>query len=220
MEDQSSGCSRQVLRWQLIGIFDAITELMIVMLSCGLVWRLQMRLELKLRVILAFMFRLPLIPVAIVHVFFVRRTPAINLSLAIIPSITCEQVELGYSLLSATIPNLKSFIMSFDTAMMMDVSYKLQSYALSANTAGQRSVRLGSSSTRAPRISDVESRDEFIGRLRPADEGLEYTSTIRHLHKWTHPQAHSSESLPTADSQDRSIRRDVHWRVEETFANV
>jgi hypothetical protein len=46
------------LRWELISIFDAVSELGIVMLSTTLVWRLRMRMGLKIRVILAFLFRL------------------------------------------------------------------------------------------------------------------------------------------------------------------
>jgi hypothetical protein len=52
-------CTHRFLCWEFIGIFDAITEFLIILLSCGLVWRLQMKLELKVRVILAFMFRAP-----------------------------------------------------------------------------------------------------------------------------------------------------------------
>jgi hypothetical protein len=48
-----------MVRWRFVGIFDAITESMIVCLSFGLIYRLQMRMELKIRVILAFIFRLP-----------------------------------------------------------------------------------------------------------------------------------------------------------------
>ncbi|KAF2435934.1 hypothetical protein EJ08DRAFT_295621 [Tothia fuscella] len=217
LETASIGCSGQLLRWKLIGICDAITEASIVLLSTGLVWRLQMRFDVKLRVILAFVFRLPIIPAAIIHILLIHDIPADNLARTIIPALACEQVELGYSLLSATIPNLKSFIMSFDTAMMMDVSYKLNSMARSS-TAGQRSDRNGSSSSKPPRLSDIEARDDFISRLRPASEGIRYTSEIQHSDNWEI----SNDDLSITDqervSQDRAIRCDRQWKVEESYA--
>lgn len=145
--------------------------------------------------------------------------PDDNLSRNIILPLTCEQIELGYSLLSATIPNLKSFIISFDTAMMMDISYKLHSLAQSS-TVGQRSDRVGSSASKPPRLSDVEARDDFIRKLRPGSEGLRYTSEIQHLKEWQTLNGDLSVTDCERVSQDKAIRRDMQWTVEESFANT
>ncbi|KIW02225.1 uncharacterized protein PV09_06379 [Verruconis gallopava] len=135
-------CARQATRWQAIGIFDAITELLINFLSLGLVWRLNMRFELKVRVILAFTFRLLLIAIAVVHIRYILYMPAVKLNLNIIPALTIEQIQLSYALISATLPNLKSFIMSFNTAMMMDFGeYQAPSHArtpLSLRCTGEK----------------------------------------------------------------------------------
>jgi hypothetical protein len=48
-----------------------------------------------------------------------------DVPLAITAALVCEQVEIGYSLISATLPNLKAFIQSFHTEMMMNVAHKL-----------------------------------------------------------------------------------------------
>jgi len=133
-----------------------------------------------------------------------------NLNLALIPSLVCEQIELGYSLLSATIPNLKSFVMSFDTAMMMDISHKLQSQP---NSHTELCNRLGSSSDRAPRLSDIECRDTFISRLRP-ETGLRHIASIQHLQDWVDD---GSLGNFERESQDRMIRRDVRWTIEESL---
>jgi hypothetical protein len=143
--------------------------------------------------------------------------PKDDLTFAVIPSLTCETVELGYSLISATIPNLKSFVMSFDTAMMMDVSFKLKPYSQSQSTAGNRSDRIGSSSSksnRLPALSDNESRVDFIGRLRPDNEGLQYTSHIHHFDDWSLSRDDIPIRRPDRNLQEGLIRRDVHWRVE------
>jgi hypothetical protein len=64
------------------------------------------------------------------HIHYISTTerlrPTRNMPLSLTAAIVYELVELGYSLLSATVPNLKSFIMSFDTAMMMDFTYELK----------------------------------------------------------------------------------------------
>ena len=120
---------------------------------------------------------------AAVHIRYIKAMPQTNLNLNIIPSLTLEQIQLGYALLSATIPNLKSFIMSFDTAMMMDISYKL-------------------------------TQDEFIGRLRP--DRLEHVTGIYHIDEPSNViDGPSMES--GRDSQERTIRRDMQWKVEESF---
>ena len=49
----------QLLRWRLISAFDVITEGLMILLSVFIVWPVQMSFELKLQVIIAFVFRLP-----------------------------------------------------------------------------------------------------------------------------------------------------------------
>jgi len=175
-----------------------------------------MRLELKLRVVLAFIFRLPLIAIAIVHLRYIKATPQTNLPLAIIPAATIESIQLGYSLFSATIPNLKSFIMSFDTAMMMDIGYKLHSSSAQSNTiTGQ--ARQGSAVSKPQRHSD-DIHDHYldIGSLRP--ERLEHFTNIQHVDTWSMSKDDISIARASRESQDRTIRRDMQWKVEETFA--
>jgi hypothetical protein len=238
--DSSKACGRQTLRWQLIGAFDAATELMVVLLSAGLVWQLQMRLELKLRVILAFIFRIPwdissskdlftaltyrrLIPVAIIHIKYIQSMPEDNQNLAVFAPLTGEIIELGYSLISATIPNLKSFIMSFDTAMMMSVSFKLSSTSRSQFPGGNPCDRIdcnSSKSNKCPTLFDHDGRNEFNSKLRPESEGIRYTSEIHHFDDWSLSNGDLSNAGPLRESQEGTIRRDVHWRVEQTYADI
>lgn len=150
-----------------------------------------------------------LIAVAILHITFLQSITSTNLNLVLVPSLVCEQIELGYSLLSATIPNLKSFVMSFDTAMMMDIGHKLRSQP---NSHTDLCNRLGSSSDRAPRLSDLECGDTFISQLRP-ETGLRHIASIQHLQDWTDD---GSLGNFERDSQDRMIRRDVRWTIEES----
>lgn len=219
----------QFARWAFIGIYDAVLEVTIFLLSFILVWGLTMGLDPKVRVILAFIFRLPLvvlhlparhlmtdrfrlIAITLVHLFTIKWTAdSVNLNFEIVPALVCEQIELGYSLISATIPNLKSFIMSFNTSMMMDIGHKLHSQPPSHTDL---SSRLGSSSERAPRLSDIESRETFIRGLRPEAE-LRHFASIQHMEDMDEDE--SAGNLDR-ESQDRIIRRDIRWTVEESPA--
>ncbi|KAF2402029.1 hypothetical protein EJ06DRAFT_474359 [Trichodelitschia bisporula] len=218
LQPRSGRCEDQLLRWRFIGVFDAVTEVMIVILSSGLVWRLQMRMGLKLRVVFAFVFRLPLVAVAILHIIYLSRTrPPADISMLIVPALICEQAELTYSLISATIPNLKGFLMSFDTSMMMDVSFKVQSSAQSTAPSerererGREPYRIESISSRAPRAPDAESPDFFLAsHLRP--DPRRKGGAPRYAARWP-----ADPEVPAPSAQGKSGRRDVRWRVGEAI---
>ncbi|TID26479.1 hypothetical protein E6O75_ATG00972 [Venturia nashicola] len=214
LDHRYASCGGQTLRWQLIGAFDSLTEVMIVILTLGLIWRLQMRLELKIKVVLAFVFRLPLLAIISIHSRYITHAPQHNLSMTFIWLLTIEQVQLGYSLISATIPNLKSFLMMFDTAVMMDISHKLSSIDRSATTAQEG---FGSIGTRPPRLSD-DYHGFHIGSLRP--ERCEHVAAIHHTEtrSTSTRKDDSSASRDFTDEGNRTIRRDMQWMVEEAFA--
>ena len=163
-----------------------------------------------------------LVVIAALHIHYVYHMRTSNTNLEIIPPLAVESVQLGYALVSATIPNLKSFIMSFDTAMMMDLhGYRSNSQSHQsksrASTFGWRSKRSGASSnalSRRLQYSDASTQDELIGRLRP--EALEHRTDA---HRVGDVEA-EIEQLPTREereSQERSIRMDLQWKVEEEF---
>lgn len=141
--------------------------------------------------------------------------PTTKLNLNIIPALTIEQIQIGYALLSATIPNLKSFIMSFDTAMMMDFGdYKVRSAVKSRSPIDVRSNRKSPALTRPHRYSDMSTQDELIGRLRP--ERLEHRATAHHVGD-VEAQGSDLPSAEERESQDKDIRLDMQWKIEEEF---
>lgn len=144
-----------------------------------------------------------------------------DLPMTIIWALTIEQAQLGYSLVSATIPNLKSFLMMFDTAVMMDISHKLSSIDRSATTAQEG---FGSVGTRPPRLSD-DYHGFHIGALRP--ERFEHVAAIHHTEtrststcKDDKSDTRLSASRESLDEGERTIRRDMQWTVEEAFAEA
>lgn len=115
-KDRFAKCPNYAARWKLTFILDALSELGIVVLIFFFVLNLQMHFSDKLAVISAFAFRLPNI---IFSVLFIKtyishlNNPDPSLSLAV-PSAWQESL-VGYALISATIPCLKSFMKNFQT---------------------------------------------------------------------------------------------------------
>jgi hypothetical protein len=110
--------------------------------------------------------------------------------------------------------------MSFDTAMMMDVSHKLSSIDRSVTTTQDR---FGSVGTRPRRRSD-DIHDYYIGSLRP--DRVQHVAAIHHTEtcsistcKDDLPDVRLSGSLYSQD-RDRTIRRDMQWTVEEAFTEA
>ncbi|KAF2458961.1 hypothetical protein BDY21DRAFT_283026, partial [Lineolata rhizophorae] len=112
-------CADKTTRWKVVVAIDVATEIVFACLPVYLVWNLQMKSDLKFRVVLAFMFRLPVAAFSLLFLNAISRSmtngllPGVNVT----PWVIWHQVELGYSLISATIPCLKSFIKSFDTGL-------------------------------------------------------------------------------------------------------
>jgi hypothetical protein len=64
---------------------------------------------------------------AVIHVYYVSRwSSALDPSLAAVYSLLWQQVELGYALVSATIPTLRSFIRGYEKAMGWESSYSVR----------------------------------------------------------------------------------------------
>lgn len=105
---------RQSARWQAIATIDIATDLAILLLPVVLTWRLNMLRKQKLQVVLAFAFRIFVIPATLLHALYFDQYPhATKPPLAIIKSLLFQQVMITCSLVTATIPNLKTFMQSF-----------------------------------------------------------------------------------------------------------
>jgi hypothetical protein len=158
-----------------------------------------------------------LIVITALHVRYIYIMRLEDTNLEIIPPLAIESVELGYALISATIPNLKSFIMSFDTAMMMDLhGYRRNTRTATTSTPKTPSSFFWRSNPASHRLqySDVSTQEELIGRLRP--EKVEHRAEAHRVGKGEARR----ESLPGSrerESQEREIRIDIGWTVEEEY---
>ncbi|EPS28573.1 hypothetical protein PDE_03519 [Penicillium oxalicum 114-2] len=109
-------CSNVDTAWKTISAFDILTDVLSFGLSIFLVWGIQMRWKEKATVIFAFGTRLPSIILIILRQTYLDRSmfssnPTLHLSDAQVMT----AVLLHYSIMVATVPCLKPFVISFNT---------------------------------------------------------------------------------------------------------
>ncbi|EEP82282.1 predicted protein [Uncinocarpus reesii 1704] len=134
-------CSGIKLRWQFAAAFDVLSEMLILSIVIYLVWGLRMSLTSKAVVVAAFGCRIPTIPATIVRVISIDGavTP-IDPTLRSVDSSICTEVLLHYSLMAATIPCLKPFVIAFNTGWGQGQG-KGSSYVL-RNSYGESTKRI------------------------------------------------------------------------------
>ncbi|KAI3401805.1 hypothetical protein diail_8183 [Diaporthe ilicicola] len=214
------------LRWQIITAFDIVTEILICSLPVVFVWSNTMSFCLKFQVFLAFAFRLPLVALSLAHLsLFEQYVKSPQPLFRISDSILAQQVMLTYSLISATIPNLKSFLKSFSTGlgvsfgfMDKDLDASSEAYALQTLTAHSGRRRNLSPGNLSPgHIYD--GADDRVGRQQPMlrPGSVQHEVLIHHS-----PDAGSDRgSSATEDarqisrcgSRDMIIKKEVQWNV-------
>lgn len=88
-----------------------------------------MKVKLKFQVILAFSFRLPMIALSVLHLrSLVTSTQADDTQSSVTASLLYLQAMLAWSLISATIPNMRGFMKSFGTRFGMPAAPKSSDY--------------------------------------------------------------------------------------------
>ena len=148
---------------------------------------------------------------AVLHLHFVGDyVHAVDTSLAMVPALAWQQIELCWSLISASIPNLKSFMKSFSTGLGMEGDLTTRGNDLHYNKSGSqhghplqslrnRSVAKGGPTTQS-------ATDNF----RP-DFG-EYSATVERGNANKEPR--DASSFTSGGSQDMIIQKDVKYNVQ------
>ncbi|KUJ13767.1 uncharacterized protein LY89DRAFT_720987 [Mollisia scopiformis] len=109
-------CSGHVLRLRIVMIIDIITECIIFGIPILFLYAVKVANGTKLLVIAAFAFRLPLVAFSIMYLLsFTSYIDSKSSGTAIVPTMIWQEILLGYSLMSATIPCLKAFVEGFTT---------------------------------------------------------------------------------------------------------
>ncbi|EHY58391.1 hypothetical protein HRR83_007243 [Exophiala dermatitidis] len=209
-------CSRQFLRWQLITAFDVATECVLVLLSIFIVWPVQMAFYMKSQVVLAFAFRLPVAALSIVHLKFISEyAGSSNPGVAMATVLVIQQVQLCWTLIAATVPNLKSFVKSFSSGFGIQLDPDSTRAYSSGRYAGSNQYEMGSVNANAGSKSRSANRsynDVETQTHMPHQEPDDSTDSK--------PTTRDQASIDSAGSQDHIIRKDVQWNIHyETDAN-
>ncbi|KAK5165157.1 uncharacterized protein LTR77_009255 [Saxophila tyrrhenica] len=112
-------CPSQTPRWIAIATIDSTLEVAVFIAFTIFISTLQLQPKLKITVTLLLAFRLGCIAFAALHAHhiaaFDTRSNTQDSGLAVVGSVVWQQLNLGYSLLSALLIALKSFLASFET---------------------------------------------------------------------------------------------------------
>jgi hypothetical protein len=129
-----------------------------------------------------------------------------NPGIAIVPVIVMEQVQLCWSLISATIPNLKSFVKSFSSGFGIQLDPSLtQAYGSGRLERTANRYEMGSLGGSHKSKSGGRSTHSVEGtRDLPADPPPKLASIREH---------DSIDSGGSQGSEDHIIRKDVQWNV-------
>lgn len=112
----------QVERWVLLTIFDSATETMILCLPTWFVSKNQIKMSKKAIIVFVFSFRLLVAAVSIASTatyldYLIEHKDFVSIA----PTVALQEVLLGFSLLSASIPCLRSFLWAFMSTGLMTV---------------------------------------------------------------------------------------------------
>ncbi|KAH7362790.1 hypothetical protein B0T11DRAFT_352806 [Plectosphaerella cucumerina] len=111
--DNESSCPRQHTRWVIITVIDILTEVAAWLLVVRITSTVNMSFKRKLQVVLAFSFRLPLVVLSGLHLAYFSSYPsAEEPQYAITNTLLIQQATIVWSIISATIPNIKNFLKS------------------------------------------------------------------------------------------------------------
>ncbi|OJJ66134.1 hypothetical protein ASPBRDRAFT_49210 [Aspergillus brasiliensis CBS 101740] len=110
-----SHCRSFITGWRAITAFDVITESLLVGLSIRLVWGVQMRRTQKIGVIGAFGTRILIVVLIILRQSYLNQAGLNNILLSMSNVVVATEVLLHSSLMAATVPCLKPFVIAFNT---------------------------------------------------------------------------------------------------------
>ncbi|PLB46507.1 hypothetical protein P170DRAFT_427822 [Aspergillus steynii IBT 23096] len=165
--------------WKGITAIDVITETLLVGLSMYLVWGIRMKVKQKVAVIFAFGTRTTLIIISIVRQIYLNRAfSAPDLSLRLSDALVATEVLLHFSIMAATMPCLKPFVVAFNTGWGQGIKKK--------NAAGSYYYDSHNTTSHA-QSKQPRDEDELNPTVTGASEGSDNSQQliIRETREWT-----------------------------------
>ncbi|EXA31248.1 hypothetical protein FOVG_17426 [Fusarium oxysporum f. sp. pisi HDV247] len=217
--DNVKQCPHQNTRWAVITAMDILTEILTWLLVLQLSWSVNISYIRKCQVVMAFSFRIPLIALSAVHLAYSATNPAsTEPQFAVTKSLLCQQIMIAWSLISATVPNLKNFLKSFSIGMGFPVSFDL-SMSGSSNVYALQSLRnnrAGVTSSAAVATA-VKSTSDSAARSQPhswrPDQVSSQTTAARDSGSNSRDDISEEGRNSRAGSQEVIINKAVTWKV-------
>ncbi|UZP32314.1 hypothetical protein NXS19_000130 [Fusarium pseudograminearum] len=207
-------CPHQTSRWLSIASLDIVTELLTLALIVQLVWSVNIGHSRKWQVVAAFSFRLPLIGLSGVHVAYANKFPLSDEpQFAVTKALLWQQIMVSWSLLSATSPNLKSFMSSFNIGWGFPVAFDETNLDPSDPLALQE---LGKVSCPAVTTSTLSSVASVASSGRPGNwrpDVIAHQATITHESDRTSLDDITEEEISRTGSHEMIINKEVTWNV-------
>ncbi|KAF7558248.1 hypothetical protein G7Z17_g151 [Cylindrodendrum hubeiense] len=224
--DNVKQCPNQYTRWAVITVIDIITEVFTWLLIVRLSWTVSMSFTRKFQVSMAFAFRLPLIVLSAIHLAHLRKYPdAAEPQFAVTNSLLFQQAMIVWSLISATVPNLKNFLKSFSIGMGFPLAFDLSMYGSSNAYALQsldknRSKATSSAAATGAGAStslSVHDHSDSEARGRPhnwrPDKVSHQTTAAHHYSGNSRDNLSEEEENSRTGSQELIINKEVAWNV-------
>ncbi|OAP56218.1 hypothetical protein AYL99_09397 [Fonsecaea erecta] len=220
-------CSGLVTRWIVIGLFDALLEVVIWCLSLVVIFPLHMTLQRKVQASICFVLRLPIIVLIGLQIKYVSDfSSASNAGIALTRPVLFRQAEVVYSLLSAAIPALNQYLRKFDTTQATVFGYNAGQYG-----SGGHSYQMDSLAAQGTKSNDTrnytrmenDKAGEVLGKSTsinfcPPDH-MRYHASVEGPHNegFNHDGrsnvSHEEDSLGRHNSEEFIIRKDVEYTV-------
>ncbi|TIA12269.1 hypothetical protein D6C80_06951 [Aureobasidium pullulans] len=230
-----ASCPGVYERWQTFCALDILSEIALVCMTVYLVWDLKSSTSAKVKIIFAFSFRLP----QIIAIAYRLKTFPLD-GLLTDPTLTeselvvWTQTELNYSLMSATIPCLRTFVSSLSTnygsirdpkaahtfTFSDTVTSRTHSDAAMASQSFQmntlKSVEQAHTSTHVP--ATLQEEDGYSYGIRgPTPGGAESVKArdvVRLPSMQKDNESTDRTSMGSNDSQRMIIKKQVTWTSE------
>lgn len=205
----------QYLRWQIITGVDVAVESLVSLLPGIVVATINMSAGSKAQVFVAFGIRLPSVSLSIGHLVYLGRAYSSNdPQLTITEALIFQQAMLVWSLVSATIPNMKGFMRTFSMEMGVSVPKDPDgTYYDRRNSIPLGTIGSGSNGRRRTAAwDDEEGQESAQSMFRP--DVVQHTVLVEHLGPSSQFISMDNElDLSETSSQDLIIRKDVQWKV-------
>ncbi|RMZ89221.1 hypothetical protein DV736_g3556, partial [Chaetothyriales sp. CBS 134916] len=217
-------CSGLVTRWEIVGILDGVSEMLVLALATFIIWPLQLPPMRKLVVLCSFIPRLFVIVLIVPHIITLSKsthtTRLRGPSLAV-PAVYL-QVQMMYTIFSAAVPSLNRWLRKFDTSM--GTQWQNSTYGSSRGSrgkAGTRSTGTNDNSFIMKSLNSVnKSQDQSQLRSRNSigdpdnlrSQPTRYQANVQG-HGAMDPESRSG-SQASIHSQSKIIRKETRWYVD------